>query len=56
MSIFGDLFDFNGDGKTDALEEFFGLSMMNAFVLGEDADEDDWDESDYYEDEDFDCD
>ncbi|MCR4615498.1 MAG: hypothetical protein K5756_05055 [Clostridiales bacterium] len=54
MSIFGDLFDFNGDGKTDAFEEFFGLSMMNAFILGEDEGEDD--DSDFDEDEDFDCD
>ena len=50
MGIFGDFFDFdfNGDGKTDDLEELFGLNIMYNLT----ANEDDRDDSDYDEDED----
>lgn len=28
MGFFNGLFDFNGDGKTDAMESFIGMQMM----------------------------
>lgn len=37
MSLFGNLFDFNGDGKTDFIEEMMGLEILSE--LEEDDDE-----------------
>lgn len=46
MSIFGDLFDLNGDGKTDIFEEMIALDMMGAFDDEEDDTDDDCFDSD----------
>ena len=37
MGLFGDLFDFDGDGTTDAFETALGLSIV--FSIGEDEKE-----------------
>lgn len=29
MNLFGNLFDFNGDGKTDFIEEMMGLEILD---------------------------
>ena len=29
MDLFGNLFDFNGDGKTDFIEEMMGLEILD---------------------------
>ena len=44
MSLFGDLFDFNGDGKDDMFEELLGLELLGFF---DDTDENSSDDSDF---------
>ena len=41
--IFGDLFDFNGDGNLDALEQGLEFMLLNQ-LLTEDEDDDDFDD------------
>lgn len=49
--MFGDLFDFNGDGKTDFMESVLGYHIMEEMddrvFKDVDDDEDDYDEDDY---------
>lgn len=40
MSLFGNLFDFNGDGKTDFIEEMMGLEILSELEEDEEDDED----------------
>lgn len=40
--IFGEIFDFNGDGHTDIAEESLGFSIMED-MMDEDESEDDFD-------------
>ena len=40
MSLFGNLFDFNGDGKTDFIEEMTGLEILSELEEDEEDDED----------------
>lgn len=51
-SFFGDMFDFDGDGKTSVDEEFLGLLMFDYFTSDEkddeDEDEDDYSKHSYY--------
>ena len=49
-SLFGDLFDFDGDGKTDVFEEALGFAMLDDLFNEEKAAEDDGFDDD---DEDF---
>ena len=48
--LFGDFFDFDGDGKASLFEELLGLDLLGFF----DVEEDDDDEYDAYDDEDDD--
>lgn len=41
MCLFGNLFDFNGDGRTDLLEEMLGLEILSELEEDEDDDEED---------------
>ena len=45
-SLFGDMFDLNGDGKTDLGEEFMAYKMYEE-VTREDDDDDDLFKDDY---------
>ena len=40
-SLFGDLFDFNGDGVTDLGEAYIGYSIISGEYEKEDSDDDD---------------
>ena len=68
MGVFDrDLFDFNGDGKTDAFETYVGLQMMagsrqeaialtgdDTFYTGSDTlEDDDYDWERYWSDDDY---
>lgn len=45
MGLFGDLFDFNGDGRLDSLESAFEFNaFMNLIDSEEEENEDDIDE------------
>ncbi len=51
MGIFGDFFDFDGDGKASLFEEYLGLELLGFFDTADP--DDDWDPySDDEEDED----
>ena len=39
MCLFGNLFDFNGDGKTDFMEEMLGLEILSELEEDEETDE-----------------
>ncbi len=41
MSIFGNIFDFNRDGKTDIFEQAMGLAMLEELEKENDEDESD---------------
>lgn len=43
MGIFGNFFDFDGDGKASLFEEYLGLELLGFFDVDEDDEEDDWD-------------
>ena len=46
MGLFGKLFDFNGDGETDAFEHALGISIALEIDTGSsDEDTDDFDKS-----------
>lgn len=51
MGLFGNFFDFDGDGKSSMFEELLGLELLGFFDKKEDDDEedcfDDEDEEDY---------
>ena len=49
MGIFGNLFDFNGDGKTDLFEELVALDMMGVFDDEKDKDDEDNDDDDLFD-------
>ena len=40
MSLFGNLFDFNGDGTTDFIEEMMGLEILSELEEDDEDDED----------------
>ena len=40
MGIFGNFFDFDGDGKASMFEELLGLELLGFFDTEEDDDED----------------
>ena len=46
MGLFGNLFDFDGDGKASLFEELLGLELLGFFDTEEDDDdkdkEEDW--------------
>ena len=54
MGIFGNFFDFDGDGKASLFEELLGLELLGFFDGEEDDDEDEYDAYDDEEDEDED--
>ena len=41
MRIFGDLFDFNGDGNIDAIEKGFEFMFIDSLTKRDEDDEDD---------------
>ncbi len=53
--FFGGMFDFDGDGKTDAVEAAIGFQILDEMNREDDEDED-YDDEDYDDDEDEDDD
>ncbi len=49
MGIFGNFFDFDGDGEASMFEEYLGLELLGFFDVDE---EDDANEDDFFTDED----
>ena len=43
MGIFGDLFDFNGDGNLDCFEQGLEFMLLNE-LMNEDSDDDEYDD------------
>ena len=50
MSLFGDFFDFDGDGTSSVLEELLGLDLLG-FFEDDDSDDDSGDFDDEFDDE-----
>lgn len=46
MNLFGNIFDFNGDGKVDPAEELLGLDIIGFFDKEDDEDEDEDEDED----------
>ena len=49
MGLFGDLFDFNNDGKLDAFEKAAEFGVLADMMDEEENEEDDDDEEDFYQ-------
>lgn len=47
MAIFGNLFDFNGDGKVDFFEEVMELEFIDSLGRPKNNDDDDCDDDDF---------
>ncbi len=47
MGIFGDLFDFNGDGKLDFVEQAAEFELLDELTSSDSDDDDDFDDDDF---------